>query len=108
MAASSRAWLDGPAGSALVGVFPDPLHGRRAGVEDRDVPVIRAQPQFCRGAAAREPLAVRAGHDPIPAAVQEEDRRDYPRGVESPRGDVGEVVVYEPARSGLDGRVDDV
>ena len=22
---------------------------------------------------------------------------DYPRGVESPRGDVGQVVVYEPA-----------
>jgi hypothetical protein len=108
MAASSRAWLDGPAGSALVGVFPEPAHGRRSVVEDRDVPVFRAQPQLCRRAAAREPLAVRAGHDPIPAAVQEEDRREYPRGFESPRGDVGEVVGYEPPRSGLHGRVDDV
>src|SRR5215210_2066524 len=108
MAASSRAWLDGPAGSALLGVFPEPLHGRRALVEYRDVPVIRAQPQFCRRAAVRKSLAVRAGHDPIPATVQEQSRRDYPRGVESPRADVGEVVVYEPARSGLHGQVDNL
>jgi hypothetical protein len=86
MDASGRAWLNGPTGSALVGVFPEPLHGCRAGVEDRDVPVIRTQPQFCRGAAAREPLAVRAGHDSIPATVQEEDRRDYPRGFENTEG----------------------
>jgi hypothetical protein len=108
MDASGRAWLNGPADSALVGVFPEPLHGRRAGVEDRDVPAIWTQPQFCRGAAAREPLAVRAGHDSIPATVQEEDRRDYPRGFESPWGNVGEVVVYETTRSGLHSRVDDV
>jgi hypothetical protein len=87
VATFSRAWLDGPAGSALLGVFLEALHGRRAGVEDRDVPVIRAQPQFCRGAAAREPLAMRAGHDPIPAAVQieglkrveEEEHEDSPQ-----------------------------
>ena len=58
--------------------------------------VVRAQPQFCRGAAAREPLAVRAWHHPIPATVQQEDRRNYLRRVGPPRGDVGQVVVYEP------------
>src|SRR5918997_4106263 len=26
---SGRAWLKGPAGSGLVGAFPEPLHGRR-------------------------------------------------------------------------------
>ena len=59
-------------------------------------------------AAAREPLAVRAGRDPIPATVHEEDRRGHLRGVESPRGDVGKVVVYQPDRSSLHGRTDDL
>ena len=104
----SRTLVNTTRGSASVGVLPQPIHGRRTGAQDRDVPIIRAQPQFCRGAAAREPLAVRARHDPIPATVQEEGRRDHPRGVDSPRGDVGEVVVYGPARSSLHGRSDDV
>src|SRR6266851_1397956 len=30
--------------SALPGVFPEPVHGPLGGVEDRYVPVIRAQP----------------------------------------------------------------
>src|SRR5688572_24740623 len=94
MAVSGRACRIATRDSALVGLLPEPLHGRRALVEYRDVPVIRAQPQFCRGAAAREPLAVRAGHYPIPATVQEQSRGDHLRGVESPRGDEGEVVVY--------------
>jgi len=57
-------------GSALVGVLPEPAHGRRAVVEDRDVSVIWVSPQFRRGTAAREPLAVRGGHDTIQATVQ--------------------------------------
>ena len=59
------------------------------------MPVVRVQPQFRRGATAAEPLAVRAGHDPMPAAVQQEGRRGYARGVGPSRGDVGEAVVYE-------------
>ncbi|CAA9415021.1 hypothetical protein AVDCRST_MAG82-1043, partial [uncultured Rubrobacteraceae bacterium] len=61
-------------GSASVGLLPQPAHGRRAMFEDRDVPFVRAQPQFGRGAAAREPLAVRGGYDPIPTAMQEKGR----------------------------------
>jgi len=37
--------------------------------------VIRRQPQLRRAAAVRQPFAVRTGHDPILAAVQEQDWR---------------------------------
>lgn len=65
--------------------------------------VVREQPQFRRGTAAREPLAVRAGHDAVPATVHEKNRRDYLGGIESPRGDIGKVVVDLPARASLHG-----
>ena len=55
--------------------------------------VVLAQPQFRRRAQAREPLAVRARHDPVSATVKKEARREHPLGVESPRADVGEIVV---------------
>lgn len=71
------------------------------------MPVLRAKPQFRRGAVAREPLAVRAGHDPIPATVQEQGRRDHLRGVETPRGDGCQIVVYQPAAAVLRRRTDD-
>jgi hypothetical protein len=73
-------------GSALVGVLPEPVHGRRAGVEHRDVSVVRAQPQFCLGAAAREPLAVRAGHDPILATMQDRGSARLPARGRIPTG----------------------
>src|SRR5690348_11301346 len=82
--------------SALAGVLPDPVQGRRSGVEDRDVSVVWAQPQFCRPDMAREPLGVRTGCDPILATVQDEDWRGYLPGVKPPRGDVCEVVIHHP------------
>jgi hypothetical protein len=94
----SPAWTGRTAmrGSAPFGVLPEPVHGRPAGAQDRDVSVFRAQPQLRRGAAAREPLAMRAGHDPILASVQEKGRSDDVGGVEAPRSDAGEIVVDEP------------
>ena len=75
-----------------MGVLPQPAQGRRAVVEDRDVSVVRAQLQFGRGDPVREPRAVGAGHDPVPAAVDEAGRSDDRGGVEAPRADAGEVA----------------
>src|ERR687889_595486 len=84
-------------GSAAFGALPEPAHGRcRARVQNRDVPVFWVQPQFCRRAMAREPLAVSGGHDPIPATVQEKGWSDDVGGVEAPRADACEIVVDEP------------
>ena len=96
-------------GSAPFGVLPEPAYGRcRARAEDRDVPVSRVQPQFRRGAAAREPLAVRGGHHSIPATVQENGWSDDVGGFETPSADAGEIVVDEPARAASEGAMDNV
>jgi hypothetical protein len=50
---------------------------------------------------------VRAGHHPILAAVQEQHRRANLPGVESPRGDTGQVVVHHPAKAAFHGLLDD-
>lgn len=57
-------------GSAPVGLLSEPTYARRSLIEHRDMPVVRAQPQFRRGAAAREPLAVGGGYYTVPAAMQ--------------------------------------
>ncbi len=72
------------------------------------MPVFRAQPQFGRGAAAREPLAVRGGHHPIPATVQEKGRSDDVGGVEASSADAGEIVVDEPPHAAGEGGINDV
>jgi hypothetical protein len=51
---SGRAWLKGPAGSGLVGAFPEPLHGRRRRANSergRWVAAIRAVCSTLRSAA---------------------------------------------------------
>src|SRR5829696_2325526 len=57
---------------------------------------------------AREPLAVRGGHDPIPASVQEKGWSDDVGGVEAPRADGGEVVGDEPSHAAGEGGTYDV
>src|SRR5215208_6991528 len=95
-----RGWVNTTRGSAPFGALPEPAHGRcRARVENRDVPVVRVQPQFCRRAMAREPLAVRGGHDPIPASVHEKGWSGDVGGVEAPRAHAGEIVVDEPSHA---------
>src|SRR3712207_5175295 len=102
-------WVNTMRGSAPFGALPKPAHGRwRARVEDRDVPVFRVQPQFRRGATAREPLAVRGGHHPIPATVQEKGWSGDVGGVEAPRADASEIVVDEPAHAAGECGIDDV
>src|SRR5215472_7874811 len=48
---------------------------------------------------AREPPAVRTGHDPILATVQEQDWRVYLPRIKPPRADVCEVVIHHPAQT---------
>jgi maleamate amidohydrolase len=60
--------------AARVGALTEPTQGRLGVIEDGDVSIVRVQPQFGSGAAAREPLAVRGRHDPVPAAVHQEGR----------------------------------
>src|SRR5215207_10715103 len=104
-----RGWVNTTRGSAPFGALPEPAHGRcRARVENRDVPVVRVQPHFCRRAMAREPLAVRGGHDPIPSTVQEKSRSDDVGGVEAPRADACEIIVDEPSHAASEGRTNDV
>jgi hypothetical protein len=55
--------------SALEGTLAEPPQGRLPGTKDRDVSILRAEPELCRGAVANEPFAVRAGHGPVPATV---------------------------------------
>src|SRR5215813_9291960 len=86
----------------------EPVQGGLAGVEDREVSVVRTEPEFGRRATPREPLAVRARYDPVQAAMDEEHCRGYLGGVEAPRRDVREVIVYRRCRAGCDGRSDDV
>src|SRR5829696_8430288 len=95
--------------SAPFGALPEPGHGRcRARVQNRDVPVFRVQSQFRRRTMAREPLAVRGGHHPIPATVQDKGRSDDVGGVEAPRPDAGEIVVDEPSHAAGEGGTDHV
>src|SRR5688500_861498 len=104
-----RALVNTTRGSAPFGALPEPANGRcRARVQNRDMPVFRVQPQFCRRAMAREPHAVRGGHDPIPATVQEKSRSDDVGGVEAPRPYACEIVVDEPSHAPGEGRTDDV
>jgi hypothetical protein len=97
---------DGLVRSALAGVLPQPAKGRIAGMQDRDVTVVRAQPQLRRRGLAGQPPAVRAGHHPILAAVYEQHRRAYRPGVEPPGGDAGQFVVHHPAQSAVHGLLD--
>src|SRR6266545_6154640 len=60
--------------------------------------VAREQPQLGRRAAACEPPTVRAGHYPVFAAVQEQDRPHDLLRVESPWSDGGEVIIDQPLR----------
>src|SRR5215203_5584645 len=104
-----RGWVNTTRGSAPFGALPESAHGRcRARVENRDVPVIRVQSQFCRRAMARQPLAVRGGHDPIPASVQEKSWSGDVGGVEAPRPDSGEIIVDEPSHAASEGAMDHV
>ena len=57
---------------------------------------------------ARQPLAVRGGHHPIPATVQEKGWSDDVGGVEAPRPDAGEIVVDEPSHAAGEGGTDHV
>src|SRR5919107_2973470 len=96
-------------GSGPFGALPEPAHGRCcASVQYRDVPVFRVQSQFCRGAMAREPLAMRAWHHTVPATVQEKGWSDDVGGVEAPRPDAGEIIVDEPSHAAGEGGIDDV
>ena len=52
---------------------------------------------------ACEPLAVRTGHDPILATVQEKDWRAYLARVKPPWGDVCQVVIHQPAQAAFHG-----
>src|SRR5215468_5614794 len=61
----------------------EPVQGGLAGVEDREVSVVRTEPEFGRRATPREPLAVRARYDPVQAAMDEEHCRGYLGGVEA-------------------------
>src|SRR5918997_1751313 len=93
LSACSELWAETPPavvfGSTPRGALAEPLHGSLAATEDGYVSVLRGQPEFCRGAVAGEPLAVRAGHDPVAAAVHYQGRSFRPRRVEPPRGDGG-------------------
>ena len=71
----------------------EPLQGSLAGIEHRDVAVLRTKPQLCRGATALKPPAMRTGHDPVPTAVDEKNRHGDLRRVEPPRGHVCEVII---------------
>ena len=51
---------------------------------------------------------MRAGHDPIPAPVQEKGRGDDVGGLEAPRADAGEIVIDEPPHPTGEGGTDDV
>src|ERR687897_1894940 len=89
-----RGWVNTMRGSASFGALPEPALGRcGARAEDRDVPLLRVQPQFRRGATACEPLAVRCGHHSIPASVHEKGRSGDVGRVEAPRADACEIVV---------------
>src|SRR5215208_2747768 len=79
--------------SPVRGVLPEPAQGCLAGMQDRDVSVVRPQPQLRPRGPAGQPLAVRAGHHAILAAVHEQHRRAYLPGVEPPRGDTSQVVI---------------
>ena len=77
--------FDGFGASTLTGVLAEPVQGHHAGAEDRDVSLVRAQPQFRRAAGLRQPPGLRAGHDPVLAAVYEQDRgRSPPEGHNPP------------------------
>ena len=69
--------------------------------------ILGAKPEFCRVAVAGEPFAVRAGYDPVPATVHQQGRSDYPRRIEPPRCNVGEIVVYQSDWAVLHRRTDD-
>ena len=72
------------------------------------MPIVRAQPQFCRGAAAREPLAVGAWHDPIPPTMHEKGWSGDVSRVEAPRADACEIVVDETLHAAGEGGTDHV
>src|SRR6266852_335688 len=85
-------------GGHRVGTLQEPVHGRLSGAEDGDVSVVRAQPQFCRANVTGEPAAVRAGRDPILAALQDQDWRTHLPGVKAPRGEYARSSSTIPPR----------
>src|SRR5262245_5774259 len=56
---------DGLRAGASAGVGREPVQGGLAGIEDRDVAIVRASPPLGGRASAREPLAMRARYHPV-------------------------------------------
>jgi hypothetical protein len=90
----------GPPCSAGAGVLAEPTQGHDPGVEDGDVPLVGAQPQFRRATAPGEPHRVRAGIDPVLAAVHEQDGR----GLNPPRGARRSWPAWPRRPAGVGGR----
>lgn len=81
-----------------------PLEGGFGMIEHGDVTVLAEEPELGRRAVPRQPLTVRAGHDCVLAAVDEQQRRGDQGRIETPVPDVGQIVVDQAARTSLKSR----
>jgi hypothetical protein len=83
-----------------MGVRLEPVHGERAGIEDRDVAVVRAEPELWPAAVAHQPVGVRGRHNSILSALHEQHGGVDPLHIEPPWGGERDIVVDLTVGSG--------